>query len=119
MTNDTRAIWDTYAQAWAEPTAEAKAAKLSASVAANCVYRAPGVELSGHGALVEHMLDFHRQLPGGHFETHYFLAHHDRSIARWNMRGADGALLGEGISYGEYDAHGKLVAMTGFFATPQ
>lgn len=39
----------------------------------------------------------------------------DGSIAFY-LRGA--AVVGEGISYGEYDTRGKLVAMTGFFEVP-
>ena len=120
MTNENgrRETWETYAAAWKEPTAQGKEAALAASVHPACTYRDPLMQVEGHAAQVEAMLGFHRQVPGGHFETTYFLAHHDRSIARWNMRTGDGAVVGEGISYGEYDAHGKLVAMTGFFETP-
>ena len=120
MTNegDRRATWEAYANAWREPTARGKEAALAESVSPASIYRDPLIQAEGHPALVEAMLDFHRQMPGGYFETTYFLAHHDRSIARWNMRTGDGAVVGEGISYGEYDAHGKLVAMTGFFETP-
>ncbi len=50
--------------------------------------------------------------------TTYFLEHHGRSIARWNMVDGEGAVLGDGISYGEYGDDGKLVAMTGFFEPP-
>lgn len=61
------------------------------------------------------MLGFHQHVPGGSFETHYFLAHHERSIAKWNMCNGAGEIIGEGVSYGEYGRDGKLVAMTGFF----
>jgi SnoaL-like domain len=120
MTNDDskRATWDIYAAAWKEPTAQGKQAALAASVSPACTYRDPLTQFEGHAALIEGMLDFHRQVPGGHFETTYFLAHHDRSIARWNMRTGDGVVAAEGITYGEYDARGKLVTMTGFFDVP-
>lgn len=117
-TNDKRATWETYASAWREPTAAGKRVALDASVAPACTYRDPLVESKGHAALIEHMLGFHQQVPGGHFQTTYFLAHHDRSIAKWNMLSADGAVMSDGVSYAEYDPQGKLVAMTGFFETP-
>ncbi len=116
--DDRRATWETYVSAWKAATADAKAAALAASVGTQCVYRDPITHAEGHAALIEYMLGFHRQVPGGHFVTTYFQAHHDRSIAKWTMRSADGTIAGEGTSYGEYGADGKLVAMTGFFETP-
>ncbi|HEY2517316.1 MAG TPA: nuclear transport factor 2 family protein [Polyangiaceae bacterium] len=112
-----RRTWETYTAAWNARSEEDKRAALKVSCQEVCVYRDPLTEAHGHDALVAAMLDFHRQVPGGHFETTEFHAHHGRSVARWTMRGGDGAALGEGISYGEYGAHGKLVAMAGFFET--
>lgn len=115
--DERRTTWETYASAWRATTREARRAALAVSVDGACVYRDPLSVAEGHDALIDCMEQFHQSVPGGHFETTYFLAHHARSIARWNMRASDGALLGEGISYGEYDARGRLVAMTGFFET--
>jgi hypothetical protein len=118
MSNDgKRETWETYVSAWKETSGDGKRAALIASVAPACVYRDPLTQADGHDALIAYMLGFHQQVPGGHFETTYFLAHHDRSIAKWRMRSGDGTVVGEGVSYGEYDAHGKLSAMTGFFDT--
>jgi hypothetical protein len=116
--DDRRAIWETYAAAWKATTVESKLAAIAESVSPACTYRDPTSQREGHAQLLEHMVEFHAQVPGGHFETKYFLAHHDRSIARWNMLSASGDVLGEGISYGEYGADGKLLTMTGFFETP-
>lgn len=115
---DRRATWDTYASAWRHPDPSAKQAALHASVAPSAHYRDPQTHAVGHQALLEVLLAFHQQVPGGHFETTHFWAHHDRSVSRWKMRDGQGAELGEGISYGEYDAQGKLIAMTGFFDVP-
>ncbi len=119
MSKDKRAIWEQYVSAWKATAAADKHAALAGSVDPTCIYRDPLVCAEGHEALVEYMLGLHQQLPGAHFETTYFLAHHDRSIAKWNMRDGGGAIVGEGVSYGEYAAAGRLVAMTGFFETPQ
>src|SRR5690349_21147988 len=115
---DRRQTWETYAGAWKATTREAKRAALLASVDSACIYRDPLTRADGHDALIEAMVAFHGQVPGGWSETTYFLAHHERSISKWKMRSATGEVLGEGMSYGEYDENGKLVAMTGFFDLP-
>lgn len=109
------AVWETYASAWKAEGAAAKRAALAQSVAIDAVYRDPLAECRGHEALIAYMLEFHRQVPGGHFVTTYFLAHHGRSIVRWTMHNRDGETIGDGISYGEYGSDGFLVAMSGFF----
>jgi hypothetical protein len=119
--NETRLrqpTWETYTSAWQAAGAEAKALALQASVDGDCVYRDPLVQAEGHAALVDYMLDFHRQVPGGFFRTTSFRAHASRSAAAWQMCSADGAVIGDGISYAEYGADGKLLAMTGFFDVP-
>jgi hypothetical protein len=64
------------------------------------------------------MEDFQRQIPGAYFEVLDFLSHHNTSLARWDMKSADGAKIGDGYSFGEYSSDGKLVKMTGFFEPP-
>ncbi|MEK8033803.1 nuclear transport factor 2 family protein [Ideonella sp. DXS29W] len=113
--NAANEVWETYASAWKAEGAEAKRAALTRSVEGGAVYRDPLAECEGHEALIAYMLDFHQQVPGGHFETTYFLAHHGRSVAKWNMRDGQGRKIGDGVSFGEYAASGQLVAMTGFF----
>ncbi len=115
MSTSHRATWDLYTAAWREPDAGGKREILAGSTSPSCQYTDPLASVEGRDALVEYMIDFHRQVPGGHFVTTYFLDHHDRSIAKWNMAAGDGAVLGEGVSYGEYGDDGKLARMTGFF----
>jgi hypothetical protein len=118
MTNDHRATWDTYAASWKAITADDKAVALRASVAPDAIYRDPVTQANGHAAFLAAMMAFHQRVPGGSFVTTYFKAHHDRSLARWTMHDVTGAVLGDGTSVGEYGPDGRLVAMTGFFATP-
>lgn len=84
-------------------------------LADNCVYTDPQARVAVWSELARYMLEFHQQIPGGHFVTRDFQAHHGRSIARWEMMNGQGERVGEGISYGEYDEAGRLTAMTGFF----
>ena len=115
---DKRMTWEQYAAAWKATTREAKQAALAASTAATVTYRDPLAMAEGHTALVDYMTAFHAQVPGGWFATTYFLAHHDRSLAKWNMVDAGGTVIGTGVSYGEYDPRGQLVAIAGFFDVP-
>ena len=110
--------WETYTAAWRASGVEAKTSALEASVADDCVYRDPLTCARGQAALVDYMVAFHQQVPGGWFRTTSFRAHSGRSVATWQMCDAAQAVLGEGISYGEYRADGKLLGMTGFFDVP-
>jgi hypothetical protein len=81
------------------------------------MYKDPITIAAVYEELIDYMLAFHQQVPGGHFVTTYFLAHHDVSVSKWNMVSGDGAIIGEGISYGQYNEQDLLVTMTGFFET--
>ena len=118
QTEQHRQTWETYTSAWQATNAEAKARALRASADGGCVYRDPLTRAEGHAALIDYMIGFHQQVPGGSFRTTSFRAHSARSVATWHMCDAAGAVIGEGISTGEYAADGKLLAMTGFFDVP-
>ncbi|HKY35464.1 MAG TPA: nuclear transport factor 2 family protein [Polyangiaceae bacterium] len=118
MNQDLRAVWETYVSAWKAVASTEKRAIFATCLAPSCVYTDPLTQAKGWDELLAYMLSFHQQVPGGHFVTEYFSAHHGRSIARWKMLNGEGQLLGEGTSYGEYDAEQRLVAMAGFFEAP-
>ena len=118
MSNDLKAVWERYVDTWKAGTEAEKRARFAECLAPECVYTDPLAHAKGWDELIAYMASFHEQVPGGHFVTEYFLAHHGRSIARWKMLNASGAEIGNGTSYGEYDAQQRLVAMTGFFETP-
>lgn len=110
-----RQTWEAYTAAWKPESAARRRSLFAQTLRADCEYRDPLVHAVGWDALEAYMQDFHRQVPGGHFVTTSFMAHHGRSIAQWEMRGADAAVLGQGVSYAEYADDGKLRAMNGFF----
>lgn len=118
MPSNFQDTWETYTSAWKAENTSDKRALFRNSLDPSCQYNDPLIKTKGWDALESYMLDFHRQIPGGHFVTTYFLAHSNKSIARWEMRNAENVKLGDGISYGEYNASGKLVSMTGFFEAP-
>ena len=113
---DYRSSWERYASIWKAEGAAAKQQGCAAILDERVVYTDPLTQRSGWQELIAYMLEFHEQVPGGHFVTQEFRAHHGRSVARWNMVAGDGTVLGDGISYAEYTDDGKLRAMTGFFA---
>lgn len=109
--------WETYVSAWKANSIEAKQNCL-ANVAETCIYTDPITQTHGQQALVDYMMQFHQQIPGGYFQTQKFMAHHNQSVAIWTMHDANGATLGDGVSYGTYNDEGKLITMTGFFDLP-
>jgi hypothetical protein len=117
--NDPKSTWERYVSAWKATGAEAKRAIVEGTVSSRCVYRDPLTERRGLDDLVAYMIELHHRIPGAHFVTEQFIAHHGRSMARWTMRDAGGGTLGDGVSYGEYDEGGQLVTMAGFFETEQ
>jgi len=119
MSQSFQKTWETYVSSWKADSLEEKTALFEASLDTNCHYRDPLSTAKGWDELAGYMNAFHQQIPGGHFVTTWFLAHNQRSIAKWEMRNAQEVVLGEGISYGEYNDQGKLLTMTGFFETPE
>jgi hypothetical protein len=116
--DERRAVWERYTASWKAKTVAEKRALFETCLAPGCVYTDPLARTQGHDELLAYMLDFHRQIPGGYFETEQFIEHHDRSVSRWTMKNADAVPVGDGISYAEYDQQGRLVAMTGFYEVP-
>jgi len=117
MKNDLKKTWETYTSSWKTVSAESKRLIFAECLDPDCAYSDPLIKTSGCDELVDYMLDFHQQVPGGHFVTNYFLAHNSQSIAKWEMKNGENAVIGEGISYGKYNENGKLVSLTGFFET--
>jgi hypothetical protein len=118
MDADLRAVWERYVASWRAESAAEKQLLFDGCLAAECVYTDPLTRAEGWQALTAYMLEFHEQVPGGHFVTEQFLAHHGKSLAKWQMLNGDAVKIGEGVSYAEYDEQNRLRVMTGFFETP-
>ncbi len=118
MTNELKTVWECYVNSWKVVSPAEKWAIFATCLTPECVYTDPLTQAKGWDELSQYMLGFHEQIPGAHFVTEQFWAHHGRSVARWKMLNGAGLPLGEGISYAEYDQQQRLVTMTGFFDTP-
>ena len=117
MNADLRAVWEQYVASWKTESPAEKRALFEACLAPDCVYSDPLTQAKGWQELLAYMVEFQGQVPGGHFVTDQFITHHGKSIAKWRMLNGAAAVIGEGVSYGEYDERNRLVAMTGFFET--
>lgn len=118
MTEKLRKTWNEYTESWKMKNSEDKLHAFGNSLDLNCQYNDPIIKTKGYEQLLSYMQDFHKQIPGGHFVTNYFLAHSNKSISKWDMYDGNNNKIGEGVSYGEYNTEGKLTSMTGFFETP-
>lgn len=115
MSTNFEATWERYTSSWKADAKDQKLQLFDGCLDADCVYTDPTISTQGWQQLADNMVNFHQQIPGGHFVTTYFFAHSDKSIAKWQMCDGNNQVIGEGISYGEYNSAGQLTAMTGFF----
>jgi hypothetical protein len=118
MNDNHKQIWETYVASWKSDSLAKKRILFAQSLDKACEYNDPLVKVKGWNELEKYMLDFHSQVPGGYFVTTHFLSHHHKSIATWEMKNADNTVLGDGISYGEYNKNGLLISVSGFFELP-
>jgi hypothetical protein len=116
--NSHRDTWDTYTQSWSEADTSKRSQLFAQSLHDDCVYTDPLVQATGYDRLSEYISTLQENIPGVRLETTDFNSHHDRSLAHWNMVGANGAVLGQGASVGMYGLDGRLTQMTGFFPPP-
>lgn len=119
MKNNLKDTWETYVCSWNTTHIGEKQALFKKCLDSACSYNDPIAKAKGWNELEDYMVNFHRQFPGGHFVTTLFMAHSNKSVARWEMRDGLDNVLDEGISYGEYNGKGYLVTLTGFFQSQQ
>ncbi len=117
MNHPLNQTWETYTASWKATTTAEKQSLFAQSLDPECVYNDPLAATQGWQELTAYMDAFHQQVPGGHFQTKTFDTHHQQSLATWSMLDGQGRVIGEGTSFGRYNSDGKLISMTGFFAT--
>jgi SnoaL-like domain len=110
----TEALWMRYAAIWSLDAGR-REAELAACLADDVTYCDPNGLLAGRSALSSYMEQFRASVPGGQFHIRTVLQHHDCSLADWELRREDGAVLQAGTSFGSLSDDGRLRAITGFF----
>lgn len=111
-----RDAWEIYTSAWSEADPAKRLERLAQAVVPKCTYADPHTQCVGHDELSQCMLRFQKSVPGGRFMTQEFMHHHDFSLAHWHLIDGRGQTSARGISFGAYDADGRLKQMTGFFS---
>lgn len=112
-----RSVWDTYVEVLNAKTREEKTERIARCARTDISYSDPMVSLAGSDALVGYMLSLFEMNPGGTFVTTSFIEHHRRSLSGWEVRDGAGTRVGEGSSYAEYDAEGRVATVSVFFST--
>ena len=107
-------LWRRYAACWSLPLSE-RAAELPGCVVDDVAYLDPKTPATGLDQLANYMEGFVQSLPGARFEIVEVLHHHDRSLARWRLRGRDGGIAQTGTSTAVHAPDGRLATITGFF----
>jgi hypothetical protein len=106
--------WQRYANCWSAPAAE-RNRRLDEEVSRDVHYRDPNMEVSGIDGLASYMSGFQQALPGHRFEIRSVMAHHARSLARWQQVDQQGNPVAEGASFAAHDEQGRFCDITGFF----
>lgn len=117
MSNQFKETWERYVSSWKVESTADKRAIFEKCLDTTCEYTDPFTKTKGWDELTEYMLSFHNQIPGGYFQTTYFLAHSNKSVAKWEMKNDEDTVLFDGISYGEYNEKGKLTSTIAFYET--
>jgi len=111
MTHD---FWRSYASCWSAPDAQ-RTELLPQLTSADVSYRDPMTEVRGREAFSAYMKQFQNGYPGHRFDVERVDAHHDRSLARWQLIDPSGQPVQRGVSSAVHDEEGRLRDVTGFF----
>jgi hypothetical protein len=67
MSAEQKAVWERYVASWSAQSATEKERLFAGCLAPDCVYTDPLTRAQGWLELAAYMVEFHRQVPGGHF----------------------------------------------------
>ena len=108
--------WEAYTKAWSDIGATEREQLVETSVSEDIDFSNPLIAGRGRAELIDAMIQFQKQFPGGQFELRPSMIHHDQLLSAWILHGKDGSELLTGHNYAQADSEGKLLQMTGFFA---
>ena len=110
-------LWQRYAAIWSLPAVE-RTTEMQVCLADEITYCDPNGLIEGRRALSDYMQGFQDHLPGGRFHIKSVLHHHGRSLAFWELHGADDSLLQSGTSFSLAAPDGRHLSINGFFDPP-
>jgi hypothetical protein len=116
MPHSPQEIVAAYCEAWNAPTEGARRELLEKSWADDGAYTDPRSDLSGRDALLAHISHVQATRPGSRIVmTSGVDSHHGLLRFAWKLIDPHGAMLVEGIDFGELAADGRLRRIVGFF----
>ncbi len=106
--------WERYAEFWsmAEDDRKQRIAEVATS---DVTYMDPNSSVSGADAFSDHIGQFQKDIPGAKFVMTSVLEHHGKTLAQWDLVGADGKVMMKGTSFATLTEDGKFSSFTGFF----
>jgi hypothetical protein len=107
-------LWRRNAATWSLDACS-RLSELDSCMVADVTYTDPNGIVEGVSALSDYMAAFQNSIPDAAFEIVAVLHHHDHSLARWRLRGPEGAVLQTGTSAATHAPDGRLHTITGFF----
>ena len=120
MTNDLKALIDSYIQAWNETDAQRRETLVSRVWADGGTYLDPLMSGAGQQQIAAMIGAAQAQFPEHRFELSFGPdAHNDRVRFAWRLFGPDGdAPVAAGVDFAELAGDGRLRSVTGFLESP-
>ena len=116
MTKDAvEQVWNSYLEAYGDVSTEDRRRLLVASVSDDVLSTNPGDETQGLEALVSHVEQFQKRLPGSYFKINSLKFHHEQVLTEWTLYKADGSAVTTAHTYGVFNDAGRLKKLIGFF----
>jgi hypothetical protein len=108
-------VWNAYLKAYGDVTPEDRRRLLTESISEDVLSTNPGDEAHGLEALIEHVEQFQKRLPGSYFTINSLKFHHEQVLAEWTLYKADRTAVTTAHTYGVFNDAGLLKKLIGFF----
>ncbi|MDP5216328.1 nuclear transport factor 2 family protein [Ruegeria sp. 2205SS24-7] len=108
-----------YGAAWRESDPDRRLAHLAACFAETGRYVDPSADVTGRGALSDHIGQVLAEF-GGRVELTSAPQHHHGTVHfKWHMVAGDGSVMIAGRDFARLDAKGQIAELVGFFGEPE
>ena len=116
MTDDKlRAAFESYLDAFFEPSSIEREKLLRANVAEDVEFSNPGADGHGLNTLLVHIARFQERFRGGRFQINWFRQQHGQVLAEWTQFNEDGSEFITANSYARIGDDGRIIHFAGFW----
>ena len=106
--------WEIYMRCWSETNHVIRNQLMEQVLIIDCTDTDAYSHVEGREQLSDYMDDFQKKVEGIKFIATHFVAHHNQSLAHWDMLDGNGNLITKGASFAMYDKDGRLTQMNSF-----